>query len=1153
MPESSGSSLGGGSDPNLTRFMPMSSHISMRRQLLRRIWSKECSRFDRTNSLSPPMRRPSRRMQFDAPASPEVCKECERLEMEYRKSSPELALRNSPVHRIPQRLSLPERPERMDSDDLISAEFSNQLMSSRRDRTAMSTATSVSSHGRAPSDSLDEVVTAPVISKETSQILEKDNVYYVEIDDDQIHITTASTTATGNSNSSGRSVYYSSAHIESINSRSNDENDNTRSVQMLDEPEVKELSTLNRPVAATVSPTTATSITTDVDGGDSNNNPNDNISDNTIDKYISNLLIDSLNNIVPDDKVNGRGQHETQHDSSQMVSAEQLRFATKANSLEEEENRLNTEGITPRYAANNQTVYFPRCASEDSSENMSDYSAKYSNVSDGFELPQDYIITMNSGSNYVENGAQQMVVRRLVDMPRTESLEVQPSSASAPDENPRIDSDDEVSLVDSLDDPIVAAKEQNEMEQGMSPRQSYEKSEAFFVPMAEPVFQVVDDQHQSPRMDTALASSMPEKLREKLEKRQDEMQRRRREEEEQRQYQWSYRSSSEPPKQERRRKTGAAAIKINNQFKPSNMTTESSIDTTITASSSSFVPTTMALKSKERFLRSEIGLLESYTIDSQGNLQFKVQPAAPVAVRSVRKSVSDGTSSRNVVHHTVMKRISSNKPQVKKKEMPKRLPSKVVSRGGQSSSQKTTHPTGASKKQTSLVKDVQQMTLYHQSHSDIVTPDADCGPRRMYQKTEIHDGDKRIEILEIVECLNSSPEGTEASSSAMSSSFTPSLPLKYSKLSRIPVPVASLSATSRNRTKDTSPHKSNRGSGSREATHSAGASQFVKNLQQMGNNSKVDQIIADLLIEALNHSSEFGIEFVKTPNENNAGGDSTSKRTKVARRNVNNSSGKRSACSGKYQRVFDAIPEEKSCLSIDSSNEDRTTGSTATQSKVSTAQSVEKLGSAISTVTTVSSQSNISMGTISSTFPQATTSSTHATDLHASSLLTERLPTERVVGDGAAFDDDSNAKEVPGTSTTIEPSMGTNQSPATLTSTAKSSLSTVSTITNGSGQSSIISSSHNKPATIPSTLESNSQISPLASTSNTVPSKTDETPTPQRSSVPRGRAAIESDHTKTDAWFDSFGRRHTDSPLVDINPPPEEGIVRFLHKTRLFA
>lgn len=1150
MPDSSRSSnTSGGSDSNLSRLMP--SHISMRQQLLRRIWSKEYRRYDRTSSLSPPMRRSSRRMQFDTPPSPEVCKECERLELEYRKSSPELAHTNSPTHRIQQRLSLPERPERIESSQTISSAFNSHIASARPVRSNISTGTSVSSIGAAPSDSLDDVVTATINSNAGSgepPTLEKDNVYYVEIDDDQIHITTASTTATGNSNGSGRSVYYSSTHIESINSRSNDENDNTRSVQMLSESEVKELSTVGRPVVATASTATfaTASATTDADGGDSNNNPSDTKSDNTIDKYISTLLIDNLNNVIVEDKVNDLQQYEThsiQHDSTKVIRA------TKANSLQGQIQR-STEVVSPQYTANDQIVYFPRYAPADSPENMSECSGKYSNDTDGFELPQDYIITMNPGSNYVENGNQKMVVRRFVDMPRTESLEVQPSSASAPDENVRIESDDDVSLVDSLDDPVFGSKKDNNSGNELSPRVPFEKSEAFFVSMAESEDQPVD-QHESPRLNTSIASSMPDKLREKLEKRQDDMQRKRKEEEEERRYQWSYTTE---PKQERRRKTGATAIHINNQFKPSKMMAATSVSTTV-STSSEFEPTTMALKSKERFLRSEIGLLESYTIDAQGNLQFKLQPTAPVAVRSVRKSISDGNSNRNVVHHTVMKRISSNKPQLKKKEMPKRLPSKATSKDNQSNSQKSSSQTRASKKSTPVVKDVQQMTLYHQSHSDIVTPDADCGPRRMYQKTEIRDGDKRIEILEIVECLNSSPESTEVSSSANSSSFTPTLPLKYSKLSRIPVPVASLSASSRSRTKDTSPHKTARSLSSRDSMHSTGASQFIKNLQQMGNNSRVDQIIADLLIEALNHSSEFDIEFVKTPIDSHSGSDTVSKRNKISRRNVNNSSGKRSVCSGKYQRVFDAIPEEKSGLSVDSSNEDRAADLVVNgiSSKISTAQSMDKLSSAISTtITTHSSQSNLSTITNSP-------NESKATPVHVPEPNTQPLSSERFGNDIETFvENSSNVEVILDTSTFLVPSTTADMSTASHISTGKPSISTVSTITNGTGQSSTVSTSFAKPAIVPSlstasTLESDTQTSEISSVINTAPSKTEENQSSPRVNLPRGRAAIESDHIETDAWFDCFGRRHTDSPIVDNNPPPDKGTIRFLSKTRLFA
>lgn len=91
------------------------------------------------------------------------------------------------------------------------------------------------------------------------------------------------------------------------------------------------------------------------------------------------------------------------------------------------------------------------------------------------------------------------------------------------------------------------------------------------------------------------------------------------------------------------------------------------------------------------------------------------------------------------------------------------------------------------------------------------------------------------------------------------------------------------------------------------------------------NNSKVDQIIADLLIEALNHSTDIGIEFIKTPQS--APSQSHPKVNHTKRLSLNsrrsnglatagsgsNGSGKRSSHgSAKYQQVFDSIPEEKS-------------------------------------------------------------------------------------------------------------------------------------------------------------------------------------------------------------------------------------------------
>lgn len=99
-----------------------------------------------------------------------------------------------------------------------------------------------------------------------------------------------------------------------------------------------------------------------------------------------------------------------------------------------------------------------------------------------------------------------------------------------------------------------------------------------------------------------------------------------------------------------------------------------------------------------------------------------------------------------------------------------------------------------------------------------------------------------------------------------------------------------------------------------------------------GNNSKVDQIIADLLIEALNHSTDIGIEFIQTPQDSASQSNiklSSSKRMNLSTRRTLNGpaisgSGKRSAqSSAKYKQLFDSIPEEKSgSLSLDSPNDE---------------------------------------------------------------------------------------------------------------------------------------------------------------------------------------------------------------------------------------
>lgn len=1107
---------GGGSDPNLSRFHP--AHMfSMRRQLLRRVWSKECRRYDRTSSLSPPMRRPSRRMNLDtAPSPPEACKECERLEQEHRHSNEAIAAKQrkyseSPTtmmaHRIGRRhvpSSLATATQMSTSDDgqrtaNISIASSRLIASSNLDRAAISTATSVTSSIAPPSSvgSLDEVVSAPVApchNNIDAMQQQQDNVYYVEIDDDQIHITTASsttpTTATetsdggagGASGASGaRRTYYASTHMAKRSTAGTvDENDNN----VRDDAKMPARKSSEENDYASIADMSMMDQNANVDSIKSDNNT---IPVDGIDTYVANVLIDSLNNVIVT-----ADENERKHQKPSLIKS-------KTHSIDDTIDGNGNCTATSTDAPFDS--YFPQYTGIDSPDNNSECSAKYSNTTDGFELPQNYLIALNPGSNYpgyAENGRSVMVVRRLAQLPRTESLEVQPSSASTPDDENRIDSDDEsVSLVDSLDEPKAIATDCS-----LSDRPCERSAEAFYVPMPDGDHDTMVDEKLSPRVETSIASSMPTKLRDRLEKRHLDMHQKRKDEVERK------RDEVLAEKQQRRRKFG--------RIEQTASTPATSVTLGPVSSTQPAVP--IALKSKGRFLRSEIGLLESYTIDAKGNLQFRAQPSTmsttTTTVRSIRKTQqADSSGKRNIVQHTVMKKVSAHKPaaQSRKKEMIKRKPLKALAKPNRLSAPSGSSSNGGGIPSTSVASkpnDLQQMTLYHQSHSDMITPDADCGPRRMYQKTEIHDGEKRIEILEIVECLNSSPESlattpiSGGTASASSSAVTASLPSKHTKLSKIPVPVAALmtsaaASTASTRSREpTSAPTANR-TRSRDAP-STQSSQLLRNLQSnSGNSSKVDQLIADLLIEALNHSAEFGIEFVKTPST------ASSKRVKVSRRGgASVSTGTRSASSGKYQRIFDAIPEEKSGLSVDSSNEERSLpppSSTAVPD---------------STVTS----------TVTSTV------STASTGVGAASQLDVTVTPAQSVAAAKAI---SNAVADGSTSTAKSSTSGSSTTNSTVSSVVMAS----TTATNVS------------PKTISTTAHSHLPQRPSATTSISTQSSQATVTT-----TSRGRAAIETDDMKTDAWFDCFGRSRTDTPTHEHRAPAiDEGIARYLNKTRLFA
>ncbi|ETN61666.1 hypothetical protein AND_006669 [Anopheles darlingi] len=574
--------------------------------------------------------------------------------------------------------------------------------------------------------------------------------------------------------------------------------------------------------------------------------------------------------------------------------------------------------------------------------------------------------------------ARSVVVPRFSAMPRTESMEVQPSSnTSAEDEydDPRSgnrnrprdgdvsDSDD--SLVDSLDGfegasmtkvaPVGATRGKRSKDSkaiaaertttdtatassvDKSPR--HEKGEAFFVPIQDSArLKLIDER-------VIVADTMPLKIKERLNNRRRLM---------------KWKQEQENLKKQRKMKRmieqkrfyGEPAIQVISTIDKSISRKEfipPEIKKTVfgargAEAAGSAGPTPFrAMKPKKRTtegaaLRTELGMLESYKIDGKGNMQIQTPSTAatergtaagsgtgPGAAsgrkpkESQAKSPWGGTAERRQATKPTTGHSSSGAPTTASSTLPS-------TRGRTTGGGRT--PAADKVRRKQVLKDVQQMTLYPQAD---LTPDIEGGPRRMYQKTEIQEGDKHIEILEIVECADSAPRSVGRSSSRPSAVRVRSAGHggrhggsggSKSNRSRIPVPVYRFGQY-------------------RRSNHSREGSPLS------GMNPKIDRMIADLLLQALSNPDEGGVKFVKTPENlrdtsksskrssaatgsgsskkekksSGTGGGSTSTTTTTGSSSNTLSTPRRTA-SGKYTQKFEVIPEERSSVSIDSSTEE---------------------------------------------------------------------------------------------------------------------------------------------------------------------------------------------------------------------------------------
>lgn len=748
----------------------------------------------------------------------------------------------------------------------------------------------------------------------------------------------------------------------------------------------------------------------------------DNIHETEIDEYISQMLIENLNTVIKtvNENLQANGEHNlvkidyhsgvekggegdkngyynnNNKFGNQHEISIQMRNARNGDTTNNR-NSYSNELTSPNYIAVERDICETADGKSQSPEVVHFYACYGNNKGlsqNSFsDEQQELTAIINSGTSYPEvSNPESIYVPRFIG-PKTESMEVNPSSSSAQEDDefdgvPDSD-DDDISDVDSLDDIVsIRAKRlsdlahhQHRKAQALF-RQTHLKGQAFFVPIVDGEQPI--DEH------IIVADTMPEKLKEKLILRQ-----RRRDMKKQSEMkikQWRMQKFIE-------RKMGE--VKLVNNYIEDFATTNGAfkiigmpskklgpIETNVykremgNAVSGGWVAKprqapsapppsdpllALGKSAKSKKLRTEIGMLESYKIDGRGNMQIQ-NPG-----NKEKEKEKEKAPLKPKIRRTVHTDVSEIKKLTKTKS---KTPSDLLSRKSISSSRPTSNISSASEaidaRRRQVMIDVQQMSISSSKRPTIyknaigggsdLTPDPDSGPSRKMWKTEIQEGDKHIEILEIVECVDGTssshqqmaPEHTfshlfppSASTSTQnhkyyhvssSSSTHPTIVNKTFSVktsgfgaldgrdnfpSKIPIPVYRYMRPKQPfmhyEPRDSSPSNNNYSSSTdaEESLTSAGSSGKQS--------SKVDRMIANLLMEALKSPDDLGVDFVKSPKmrkpkrRSPAGADSSSTGYYTG-----DSSSRRSASNsaGKYQHRFEVIPEEKSSFSVDSSNDD---------------------------------------------------------------------------------------------------------------------------------------------------------------------------------------------------------------------------------------
>lgn len=505
---------------------------------------------------------------------------------------------------------------------------------------------------------------------------------------------------------------------------------------------------------------------------------------------------------------------------------------------------------------------------------------------------------IGSGSAYEKPLRRPLVVPRFSAIPHSESMEV---NTSTDDETQECQSDC-MSLVDSLDDPNSprflyvneqkALKKLNKHDKKLvrgdimtllpenssvvtehkSPR---EKSETFFVPIKENSMEVIKE-------NIVVAEHMPEKIKEKLYQRQQKREMRK---------EYYKRKRLKQLKKELQRQKKVDGDNVDDKDKeqteknsppPELVNKEKSENRKKTETSKTKGNTEPEKKNKiitnekktsnksERLLKKEETLknIEAFIIDKQGNFQTK-KPSTKKAPDKKERALKTQNLNDRIedikLDDAYLYRKNETNNTIEAVDNVKILKTKIDPKNERLS-----------------------------------------GPRRLYQKTEFQEGNKHVEILEIVECIESSPEPSDESQESLSSEG------RRQSNSKIPVLQKKI-------------HRSNRGSRSPIGKNIPMNITVAKNdRDHKSTNSKTDQLIANILIDAFNTDDleNSNVQLIASPRDKKPAV-SQNKPTQVVSRRISvPQQSTPSTITPKYRRKFDVIPEEKSSMSIESSNED---------------------------------------------------------------------------------------------------------------------------------------------------------------------------------------------------------------------------------------